>query len=130
DAAPAVWSYGHRNAQGLAQDPVSGRIYQHEHGPRGGDELNLLRPGGNYGWPAVTHGVDYSGAYVSPFTELPDMEPPLMYWVPSIGPSGLAFYAGNAFPEWHGDLFLGALVDREVRRIDLEDGQIAGEQAL
>lgn len=130
DAAPEVWTYGHRNPQGLAVDPESGRVYQHEHGPRGGDELNLLRPGLNYGWPAITHGVDYSGAYVSPFTELPGMEQPLLYWVPSIAPSGLTLYRGEVFPEWQGDLFLGALVDREVRRIDLEDGQVAGEQAL
>jgi glucose/arabinose dehydrogenase len=130
DAAPEVWSYGHRNPQGLALDAGSNRVYQHEHGPRGGDELNLLQAGHNYGWPAITHGVDYSGAYVSPFSELPGMEQPLMYWVPSIAPSGLAFYHGEKFPEWQGDLFLGALVDREVRRIDLEAGQVAGEQAL
>lgn len=130
DAAPEVWTYGHRNAQGLVVDPVSGRVYQHEHGPRGGDELNVLRPGRNYGWPAITHGIDYSGAYVSPFSELPDMEQPLKYWVPSIAPSGLTLYRGSAFPEWQGDLFLGALVDMEVRRIDLEDGRVVGEQAL
>jgi len=130
DAAPEVWTYGHRNAQGLVVDPVSGRVYQHEHGPRGGDELNLLRPGRNYGWPAITYGIDYSGAYVSPFSELPDMEQPLKHWTPSIAPSGLALYRGNVFAEWHGDLFLGALVDMEVRRIDLEDGRILGEQAL
>ena len=129
-AAPEVWTYGHRNAQGLAVDPENGRVYQHEHGPRGGDELNLLRPGRNYGWPAITYGKDYSGAYVSPYTELPDMAQPLMYWIPSIAPSGLAVYRGGAFPEWQGDLFLGALVDREVRHVHLEDGQVAGEQAL
>lgn len=129
-AAAAVWTYGHRNAQGLAVDPVSGVVYQHEHGPRGGDELNVLRPGRNYGWPAITYGMDYSGAYVSPFTEWPGMEQPLLYWVPSIGPSGLAVYRGERFPEWNGDLFVGALVDRELRRIDLESGRVAGEQAL
>lgn len=130
DAAPEVWTYGHRNAQGLVADPVSGRIYQHEHGPRGGDELNLLQAGRNYGWPAVTHGVDYSGAYVSPFSELPGMEPPLLHWVPSIAPSGMTIYRGSVFPEWDGDLFLGALVDQEVRRIEMADGQVVGEHAL
>jgi aldose sugar dehydrogenase len=130
DAAPEIWTYGHRNAQGLVADPVSGRVYQHEHGPRGGDELNLLQPGRNYGWPAVTHGLDYSGAYVSPFSELPGMEPPLQHWVPSIAPSGLTIYRGSAFPEWYGDLFLGALVDQEVRRIDMDDGRVVGEHAL
>ena len=129
-AAPAVWTYGHRNAQGLAVDSATGRVYLHEHGPRGGDELNLLLPGRNYGWPATTHGKDYSGAYVTPFTELPGMEQPLMHWTPSIAPSGLAIYRAAAFPEWRGDLFLGALVDRELRRVDLEDGVVTGEEAL
>lgn len=130
DAAPAVWTYGHRNAQGLAVDPETGVVYQHEHGPRGGDELNVLRPGLNYGWPAITYGMDYSGAYVSPFTAWAGMEQPIRYWVPSIGPSGLAVYRAERFPEWQGDLFLGALVDRELRRIDLEAGEIVGEEPL
>lgn len=129
-ARPRIWSYGHRNAQGLALDADSGNIYLHEHGPRGGDELNLLRPGANYGWPAITYGVDYSGAYVSPYTELPGMEQPLHYWVPSIAPSGMAWYGGDRFPGWRGDLFIGALVDREVRRLDLDGGKIVGEEAL
>ena len=128
--AAAIWTYGHRNPQGLAVDASTGRVYLHEHGPRGGDELNLLLPGRNYGWPAVTHGKDYSGAYVSPFAELPGMEKPLMHWTPSIAPSGLALYQDDAFPEWQGDLFAGALVDRELRRVDLEDGAVAGEQSL
>jgi aldose sugar dehydrogenase len=128
--AAALWTYGHRNPQGLTVDPVTGRVYQHEHGPRGGDELNLLRPGRNYGWPMTTHGVDYTGAYVSPFTELPGIEPPLLHWTPSIAPSGLAIYRAAAFPEWQGDLFVGALVDREVRRLVLKDGQVAEQQAL
>ena len=130
DAAAPVWTYGHRNPQGLVVDPDSGRVWQHEHGPRGGDELNLLKPGRNYGWPAITHGKDYSGAYVSPYTELPGMEQPRLYWVPSIAPSGLTLYRGEAFPAWQGDLFLGALVDREVRRIDLDGSRVAGEEAL
>jgi aldose sugar dehydrogenase len=128
--AAAVWTLGHRNPQGLAVDPVTGRVYQHEHGPRGGDELNLLRPGRNYGWPVVTHGLDYTGAYVSPFRELPGMEPALKFWVPSIAPSGLAIYRADAFPEWQGDLFVGALVDREVRRLVMEDGRVVAEHAM
>ncbi|MEQ8858142.1 MAG: PQQ-dependent sugar dehydrogenase [Pseudomonadales bacterium] len=130
DAAAEVWTYGHRNPQGLVVDPASGRVYQHEHGPRGGDELNLLVPGRNYGWPAITYGMDYSGAYVSPFRELPGMEQPLIYWVPSIAPSGLAIYRGSAFPQWQGDLFIGALVDRELRRVDMENGAVMGQQSL
>lgn len=129
-AAAAVWTYGHRNPQGLAVDPATGRVYQHEHGPRGGDELNLLTPGNNYGWPAATYGIDYSGAYVSPFQSLPGMTAPLLYWVPSIAPSGLAIYRGNRFPEWDGDLFVGALVDQDVRRVDMENGRPVGQERL
>lgn len=126
--APLVYSYGHRNPQGLvvARD---GTIYQHEHGPKGGDEVNVILPGENYGWPAITYGMDYNGAYVSPFTDHPDMRQPLHVWVPSIAPSGLMVYEGNMFPEWQGDLFVGALVDGEVRRLDMAEGKIVGETA-
>ena len=127
---PHVWSYGHRNTQGLTLDPDTGAVYSHEHGARGGDELNLIEPGNNYGWPAITLGINYSGAYVSPFKEWPGMEQPLTYWVPSIAPSGLAWYGGDAFPEWQGDLFVGALVDQEVRRLDLENGKVVSEETL
>jgi len=130
DAAAAVWTYGHRNPQGLAVDPVTGNVFQHEHGPRGGDELNLLQPGRNYGWPAITYGMDYSGAYVSPFTEHQAMEQPLLHWTPSIAPSGLTVYRADVFPEWQGDLFVGALVNREVRRLRVRDGVVVEEQAL
>ncbi len=126
----AVWSYGHRNPQGLIVDPATGIVYQHEHGPRGGDELNRIEPGHNYGWPAICWGIDYSGAGISPFTELPGMEQPLTYWVPSIAPSGLAIYHGERFPEWEGDLFVGALVNREVRRLEMEDGKVVAEHAM
>jgi len=126
----AVFSYGHRNPQGLVLDKLTGRIFLHEHGPRGGDELNLIEAGRNYGWPMVTYGIDYNGAYVSPYSELPGITSPLTYWVPSIGPSGLAIYDGALFPEWHGDLFVGALVNEEVRRLDLENGSVVAEEVL
>ena len=128
-ALPAIYTYGHRNAQGLALAP-DGTIYLHEHGARGGDETNVLTPGANYGWPALTHGIDYNGAYISPFTEAEGMASPIHHWTPSIAPSGLAVYEGDRFPEWHGDLFVGALVDREVRRLDLEGGAVVGEESL
>lgn len=127
---PAVWTWGHRNPQGLVRDPLTGNVYLHEHGPRGGDEINLLRPGANYGWPAITYGMDYSGAYVSPFTEHPGMEQPLKYWVPSIGPSGLAIYYGEQFPEWNGSLLVGALVNRDVRRVTLNADGGTTEEVL
>ncbi len=125
-----VWTYGHRNPQGLALNGDTGEVYLHEHGPRGGDELNILSPGKNYGWPAISLGVDYSGAHISPFKELPDMEQPAWFWVPSIAPSGLAWYGGDAFPQWQGDLFVGALVNKDVRRLDMQDGKIVGEEVL
>ena len=128
-ASPYVYSYGHRNPQGLAVDS-RGVIWLHEHGPRGGDELNRIEKGANYGWPAITYGLDYSGAIISPFTERKGMAPPEKYWVPSIAPSGLAIYSGPLFPQWQGDLFIGALVDREVRRVAMRDGRAVQEEAL
>jgi len=127
--APYVYSYGLRNPQGLAVS-AAGEVWLHEHGPRGGDELNLIVAGGNYGWPAVTYGVDYSGATISPYTEWPGMAQPVHHWTPSIAPSGLTVYEASLFPDWQGDLLLGALVAREVRRIDLEGGRVAGEESL
>ena len=127
---PYVWSYGHRNPQGLALDTATGNIYLHEHGPKGGDELNLVEPAHNYGWPAITYGINYSGAYVSPFTTLPGMEQPLTYWVPSIAPSGLTYYDGTAFPAWQGDLFVGTLVNLDVRRLDMENGKVVAEEIM
>lgn len=124
---PRVWSYGHRSPQGLVLDEATDIVYMHEHGAQGGDELNTILPTKNYGWPAVTKGVNYSGAYVSPLTSAPGIEEPLTYWVPSIAPSGLAIYDGAAFPRWQGDLFVGALVDQEVRHLKMEAGQIVSE---
>ena len=130
DATRRIWTLGHRNPQGLAIDGDDGAVYLHEHGPRGGDEINLLNPGHNYGWPVVTEGVDYSGAYVSPFRAAPGMREPLWTWTPSIAPSGLALYRGNDFPAWRGSLFVGALAAREVRRLQLVDRRIVDEEAL
>lgn len=129
-ARPEIYSFGHRNVQGIVRDPRSGRIYAHEHGPKGGDELNLLEPGKNYGWPVITYGRDYSGAIISPYTEKPGMEQPLVYWVPSIAPSGMTLYDGERFPEWRGDLLVSALAGTHVRRIDLEEGAVVGQQEL
>jgi glucose/arabinose dehydrogenase len=134
-ARAEVFSYGHRNVQGITRDPVSGRIYATEHGPRGGDELNVLSAGANYGWPVITYGVDYSGAVISPFTERDGMEQPLVYWVPSIAPSSMVFYSGDAFPQWRGDILVSALTGApttpHVRRVDLdENGAVVGQEQL
>ncbi len=121
EARPEIWSYGHRNPQGLALDPADNQVYLHEHGPRGGDELHSLEAGHNYGWPVITYGKDYSGAEVTPFRERPGMTQPLTWWDPAIAPSGLAVYRGDAFPEWDGKLLVGGLVSRDVRLVRLTD---------
>ena len=133
DAHDAIWTYGHRNPQGLAfavDEAGALRVYLHEHGPRGGDELNLLVAGRNYGWPVATFGIDYNGASISPFTEYAGMESPLLDWTPSIAPAGMAFYDGDAFPAWRGDLFATSLVFRNVERIDLEAGIVVGQERV
>jgi aldose sugar dehydrogenase len=130
DALPEIYSYGHRNVQGIALDAETGTVWVHEHGPRGGDELNLLEPGENYGWPLATHGIDYSGARISPFRELPGMRPPLAVWTPAIAPAGLSLYRGEAFPDWAGDLLVAGLVSRSVHRLRVEDGAVIEEERL
>lgn len=129
-AHPAIWSYGHRNPQGLHVDPQTGRVYAAEHGPKGGDEVNVIEPGANYGWPIATHGIDYSGARISPFETYPGMQEPLVYWTPSIGPGGIAVYRGAMFAEWDGDLLVAVLGHRHLRRVDLEDGRDVGQEIL
>jgi glucose/arabinose dehydrogenase len=130
DALPEIWSYGHRNIQGLAWDARRGILWQHEHGPRGGDEINRIEAGGNYGWPVATHGIDYSGAMISPFTERPDMADPILVWTPSIAPAGLAVYRGDAFADWNGDLLVSALAARELRRVELDGDRVAEQHVL
>jgi glucose/arabinose dehydrogenase len=127
---PEIWSYGHRNVQGMTMHPQTGAIWAHEHGPRGGDEVNIVKRGANYGWPAITYGIDYSGAIISDKTAAPGMEQPVVYWVPSIAPSGMAFYDGEAFPEWRGDLFVGALAGRHLRRLELDGDRVSGQEVL
>jgi glucose/arabinose dehydrogenase len=130
DALPEIWSYGHRNVQGAALDPATGQLWTAEHGARGGDEINRPEAGRNYGWPVITYGVDYSGARIGEGTAKPGMEQPIHYWDPSIAPSGMTFYTGDAFPEWRGDLFVGSLKFGYLARLDIEDGRIVGEEKL
>ena len=127
---PKVYAYGLRNPQGLALDADSNTLYLNEHGPQGGDEVNAITPGANYGWPVTSYGINYSGAKVSPFTSLPGIQEPIKYWTPSIAVSGMTFYTGQVFPQWQGDLLVGALVDKEVRQLDLIDGIVVSENTL
>ncbi|GLK70952.1 dehydrogenase [Ancylobacter dichloromethanicus] len=131
-ARPEIWSYGHRNVQGAALDPATGRLWTIEHGARGGDELNRPQAGRNYGWPVISYGRDYSGAKIGEGTEKPGMEQPVKYWDPSFAPSGLAFYTGTLMPEWKGDLFAGGLAGtRLVRlRLDAARERVTGEEVL
>ena len=129
-AKPEIWSYGHRNLQGIVINSDGSVVYEHEHGPRGGDELNIIEKGKNYGWPAITYGIDYSGALISPFKEKEGMEQPVKYWVPSIAPSGMTYYDGDLFPDWKGSLFISALVPGDVRRLGIEEGMIISEEIL
>lgn len=129
-AVPTAFTRGNRNPQGMAVHPETGEIWIHEHGPRGGDEVNIVRAGENYGWPEVTHGIDYSGAVISERERAPGFADPLYVWDPSIAPSGMAFYTGAAFPEWQGDLFVGALKFRQLVRLELEGERVVGEERM
>lgn len=127
---PQIYSMGHRNVQGLAVDPDTGELWEHEHGPRGGDELNRIEPGANYGWPLATKGLDYQGAKITPYESFEGTVAPVHGWTPSIAPSGLAIYRGDMFPDWNGDALVGGLASRDLRRIDLESGKSVGEEDL
>jgi aldose sugar dehydrogenase len=130
DAKPEIWSYGHRNIQAAAIHPTSGKLWIVEHGPKGGDEINVPEKGKNYGWPVIGYGVDYSGAKIHESTHKEGMEQPIYYWVPSIAPSGMAFYTGDAFPGWKGNLFVGALVLTHLERLELDGEKIVKEERL
>lgn len=128
---PGLWSYGHRNIQGMALHPDTGLLWTHEHGPRGGDEINIAQAGRNYGWPVITHGINYVGTPVGDgITAKPGMEQPLHGWTPSIAPSGLAFYTADRFPAWRGNAFVGALVLQKLVRLTLDGERVVAEENL
>jgi glucose/arabinose dehydrogenase len=127
---PEIFTYGNRNVQGIALRPGTKQIWAHEHGPKGGDEVNILKAGANYGWPAVTYGVDYTGFKISDKTEGEGFEPPVIYWKPSIAPSGMSFYTGNKFPKWKNNIFVGALVKTHLRRLEMKGDEIVHQEAL
>ena len=130
DAKPEIWSYGHRNEQGLAINPASGDLWEIEHGPRGGDEVNIIGKGKNYGWPVIGYGIDYSGAKIHDSTSKSGMEQPIKYWVASIAPSGMTFYTAKLFPKWTGSLFTGALAGKMLVRLSLNGNAVTGEERL
>lgn len=129
-ARPEIWSYGHRHPQGIHYDTVGGQVYATENGPRGGDELNRIDRGVNYGWPLASFGRDYSGGGISPFTRYPGTADALAVWTPSIAPSGLTVYRGAAFPEWDGDIFVAALAARRLVHVRMKNGRVAGQRRM
>lgn len=131
DAAAETWSWGHRNPQGMEKHPVTGEIWAHEHGPQGGDELNRILPGQNYGWPAVTYGKNYgTGTRISKQTERPDMMSPVTYWVPSIAPSGMAIVDSERYPQWQHNMLVGSLKFRQLHRLEMSQGVVLHEEIL
>jgi aldose sugar dehydrogenase len=129
-ARPEIWSWGHRNPQAAAIHPTTGKLWTVEHGARGGDEVNIPLAGKNYGWPVITYGRDYSGLKIGEGTAKAGMEQPVYYWDPSIAPSGMAFYTGSLFPEWKGNLFVGALRGQALHRLVLDGERVVGEEVL
>lgn len=131
NAMPEVWSFGHRNAQGLTLHPGTEALWLHEHGPKGGDELNLVKRGRNYGWPVICHGIDYDDTPIGDgITHKEGMEQPVHHYTPSIAPSGMAFYTGKKFKKWQGNLFIGAMAKTHLNRLVLEDGKVIHEERL
>jgi glucose/arabinose dehydrogenase len=130
-AKPEIYSYGHRNVQGLAIHPATGDLWEDEFGPKGGDEVNLIKPGKNYGWPTITYGLEYSGEKVGQgITQQAGLEQPVYYWDPVVSPSGSAFYSGSAMPEWKNNLFIGGLSSTHIVRLVIENNKVTGEERL
>ncbi len=128
---PEIYSLGHRNPQGLALHPTTGDLWQGEHGPRGGDEINLIKPGANYGWPTITYSIEYSGQTIGAgIQQQSGLEQPVYYWDPVISPSGMTFYKGNRIPEWENNLFIGALSGQHIVRLTIANGRVTGEERL
>ncbi len=129
-ALPSIWSYGHRNPQGLVRDPRDGVLWETEHGPRGGDELNRIAPGRNYGWPVITYGMNYNGTPITAETARPGMEQPVTHWTPSLAVCGIDFVTGDRFPGWKNNLLVSALAQQHIRRVVIEDGEVVDQEIL
>jgi glucose/arabinose dehydrogenase len=130
DALAAIYSYGHRNPQGMTVHPETGEIWENEHGPKGGDEINIIKKGKNYGWPLITYGINYSGTSITDKTALPGMEQPYYYWVPSIAPSGMAFSSSGVYRKWKGDLFVGSIKFKYLERLELKRGKVVKREKI
>lgn len=130
DGLDEIYSYGHRNIQGMAVHPETGEIWTNEHGPRGGDEINNPQPGNNYGWPEITYGINYDGSEITPDTAKVSMEQPVLHWTPSIAPSGMAFVTGDRYPNWTGDIMNGALKFQLISRVEIENGEYVHEERI
>ncbi len=129
-AKTAIYSFGHRNPQGLVKHPETGAIWNHEHGPRGGDEINIVKKGANYGWPLITYGINYSGTEITDKTEMEGMEQPIHYWVPSIAPSGMAFISSDEYGDWKGSLLVGSLAFQYLERLELDGNKVVSREKL
>ncbi len=130
DAMPEIWSYGHRNIQGMALHPVTRQLWTHEHGPQGGDEINLIHKGDNYGWPLATHGINYNGTIITPDTTLPGMTDPKLHWTPSIAPCGLAFIDSDKYPEWSLNMLVGALAGQHIHRVVIQNNEVTHTEKI
>lgn len=129
-AMASIWSYGHRNPQGTCFDPLTGELWVAEHGPRGGDELNLIKPGVNYGWPVISYGINYDGTVLTPDTEKAGLEQPVFQWTPSIGPCGMTFVTGDRYPDWKNNILLGSLPLKHLERVVLENNKVTHREEL
>jgi glucose/arabinose dehydrogenase len=130
DVNPSIYSYGHRNPQGMAMHPTTGHIWTHEHGPKGGDEVNIIQPGANYGWPVISYGVNYSGTSFTDLTEKEGMQQPAWYWVPSIAPSGMTFVTGDIYPDWKGKVLVGSLKFAYLVALELKGDKVLSQEIL
>jgi len=131
EAKKAIYSYGHRNPQGLVKHPETGKIWDHEHGPRGGDEINIIKAGANYGWPLATYGINYSGTKITDKAEMEGMEPPIHYWTPSIAPSGMTFVTTNTYgKDWKGSLLVGSLAFQYLERLEMNGNKVVKREKL
>lgn len=130
NAKKAIYSYGHRNPQGLIKHPITGEIWEHEHGPKGGDEINIIKKSKNYGWPVISYGINYSGTTFTDITHKKDMKQPLFYWVPSIAPCGMTFVTSDIYHEWKGNLLVGSLKFKYLERLVIEDGEVIKREKL